>query len=243
MSAGGQLRVTLARKSGKVMETCDGCGQPVEGDWICITVQDNGSGIETEALARIFEPFLTTKVVDPAVGLGMSRVLAVVQQHAGHIKVDSNFGEGTSVRIYLPTILEASRGPVTRDQSVEPPGSGTTILLVEDDSAVLEVGRGMLAYFGYRVLLASNGRQALALYRERRNEIGLVLSDMVMPDMSGVELFNTLRSEDPELKMIIMSGYAPGENGAKLMAQGLAGWLQKPMSMKVLAETVSRALS
>ena len=107
----------------------------------------------------------------------------------------------------------------------------------------MEVGRGMLAYFGYRVLLASNGRQALKLYRERRNEIALVLSDMIMPDMSGVELFNTLQGEDPELKMVIMSGYAPGENGAQLLARGLTGWLQKPMSIKVLAETVSRALA
>ena len=243
MPNGGQLRVALARNTGKVLEACDGCGQPVEGDWICIAVQDNGSGIEAEALARIFEPFITTKIVGPGAGLGMSRVLAVVQEHAGHIKVDSTPGEGTSVRIYLPAIRDVASEPVIRDQPADQTDSGTTILLVEDDPAVLEVGRGMLAYFGYRVLLASNGRQALALYRERRNEIALVLSDMVMPDMSGVELFDTLQSEDPELKMVIMSGYAPGENGAKLMARGLAGWLQKPMSMKVLAETVTRVLS
>jgi CheY-like chemotaxis protein len=243
MPNGGQLRMALARETGRVMEACDGCGQPVEGDWTCITVQDNGLGLETDALARIFEPFLTAKVVDPTAGMEMSRVLAVVEQHAGHIKVDSYVDTGTSVKLCLPPVPDAPTEAARRDQPVDQVRSGQTILLVEDDPAVLEVGRGMLTYFGYQVLLASNGGQALTLYRERRNEIALVLSDMVMPDMSGVELFNTLLGEDPELRMVIMSGYAPGENAAQLMAQGLAGWLQKPMSMKVLAETVSRALA
>ena len=123
------------------------------------------------------------------------------------------------------------------------PGQGQTILLVEDEPAVVDTIKEILKHLQYRVITAANGREALAVYRAHQADIALILSDMVMPDMDGETLFQALSAETPNLKMVLMSGYPLGEKGAELLAQGIVAWLEKPISLGQLSQAVGQALS
>jgi CheY-like chemotaxis protein len=244
LPAGGMLHIVLARLELADEVRCAGCNQAVEGEWIRLTVMDTGRGISHEVLPRIFEPFFTTKEVGAGSGLGLSQVLGIVEQHAGHLTVESRVGRGTTFTIYLPP-LTSSQGKAEVTE-IAPElvlaGQGETILLVEDDPMVLEVGRKMLESLGYRALIAANGRAALTVYQEHQAEIVLVLADMVMPNVGGVALFNLLKARYPEVKVILMSGYPLGEKGTELLEQGVVDWFQKPLSVPNLGQIISRAL-
>jgi PAS domain S-box-containing protein len=241
MPGGGQLTIGLAQIELAGAEKCSGCGQPIIGKYVCLTVADTGSGIPPEVMPHIFEPFYTTKGVGHGTGLGLSQVYGIVEQHNGHLTVASRLNQGTTFAIYLP--LSASQTPVAPEKkSAVQLGDGQTILLVEDEKIVLEVTKTMLEKLGYRVIAAANGREAIAAYEQHLAGVDLVLSDMIMPDMTGEVLFSILKTRAPALKMVIMSGYPLGEKGAELLEQGLIDWFQKPASFKQLSQIMGQAL-
>jgi CheY-like chemotaxis protein len=212
-------------------------------EFIVIEVQDSGHGMDPVVKARIFEPFFTTKEAGAGSGLGLSQVLGIVKQQGGHITIDSWKNRGTTFTIFLLPLPpdQYNSEPAESDPVLR--GQGETVLLVEDESTVLEAGRRMLELLGYRVLAAENGREAMAIYLEHRAEIALVLSDLVMPDIGGVDLCNLLKAQDPHIKVVMMSGYPLVEQGDELWAQGVVDWIQKPVSFHDLSQIVSRALS
>jgi two-component system cell cycle sensor histidine kinase/response regulator CckA len=177
------------------------------GPYVVLAVSDTGHGMDRDTLARVFEPFFTTKGPGKGTGLGLATVHGIVKQSGGHIAVDSEPGHGTTFTIYLPRVDEpaetAARGAVEM-----PAGGSETILLVEDEPAVREVVRRILAAQGYRVLLATNGKHGLELAEHFDGPIHLLLTDIVMPEMDGLQLAQQLRAARPETAVIYMSGYA-----------------------------------
>lgn len=242
MPTGGKLRISLSQVPATGNERCAGCGEAIEGMWGCITVTDTGSGIPSEDLPHIFEPFFTSKEAGKGTGLGLAQVYGIVKQHAGHITLDSCIGRGTQFSIYLPLLDESAPEKDGAETLQLYYGQGETILLVEDDPAVRDVSRTMLENLQYHVLTAGNGTEALEIYHEQKHQIALVLSDMVMPDLDGAELFHLFKAQDPEIKMAMMSGYPLGETGKNLLAQGAVAWMQKPISLESLSQTIGKVL-
>lgn len=242
MPAGGVLRVIVSRIEAQGEVGCVACNQAVEGDWIGVAVADTGGGIPPEVLPRIFEPFFTTKEVGQGSGLGLSQVTGIVQQHGGHIAVHSQVSQGTTFACYLPPVSVKQPEAELSDATPMQAGRGETILLVEDDPMVLAVMQSMLEHLGYRIVTATNGRDALAVYADQQDTITLVLSDIVMPDMEGLALFNVLRARNAEIRVVLMSGYPLGDSGAELLEQGVVDWFQKPLSLGELSQVISQAL-
>lgn len=246
MPKGGDLPVKLAREKILQGTSCALCQQTFFGEWITITVSDTGSGISPELLARIFEPFFTTKEVGKGSGLGLAQVLGIASQHGGHLTVQSEPGRGTSFVIHLPPVMPGSLDAEvsTADQIIM--GQGQTILLVEDEPSVREAMQTMLQHLSYRVLAAANGQEALDIYTAHQGTgaepVAMVLSDMVMPEMDGAELFYALQAKNPALKFVLMSGYDPEGKREELLEQGLIDWFQKPLSLEALSAIIGKAM-
>jgi CheY-like chemotaxis protein len=213
------------------------------GHWVALSISDTGTGISTEVLPRIFEPFFTTKEVGKGAGLGLAQVYGIITQHEGYIEVQSEFAQGTTFTIYLPAALPTlqSLPPITDVETIR--GGGEVILLVEDDLAVLEVTQAMLEHLGYRVITATNGRQALEIYDHHPDEIALVLTDVTMPEMGGVALSKNLWAKYPAVKVVVLTGYPLEAESKELLNQGIVDWLQKPLNRQQLAQTISRCLA
>ncbi len=242
MPAGGMLGIIISRSFLPGTVNCVDCNQVITGEWIAVTVTDTGGGIPPEVLPHIFEPFFTTKAVGSGTGLGLAQVLGIVQQHAGHITVDSYVGRGTTFVVYLRPLPPIQQFSQHQETNLMRPGRGETILLIEDEPAVLKTTQAMLQNLGYQVLTAENGQEALAIYAKRQAEIALVLSDMVMPDMDGLALLTSLKAQNPSIKVVMMSGYPLDQVEAGLLEQGVVDWFQKPITLGILAQTISRAL-
>jgi len=243
MPAGGQLDISLYQGEIADKKKCVVCDQVIEGKWVTFAVADSGQGIDPETLTRIFEPFFTTKEIGQGTGLGLSQVYGIIEQHDGHITVDSRLNQGTKFTIHLPPASESSNKVEEESIPAILVGNGETILLVEDDSAVMDVGQALLKQLNYQVLAASNGREALTVYRNHQSDIALVLSDMIMPDMAGDALFLAIKTVNPDVKMILMSGYPLDKKGSDLLEQGVIAWLKKPISYGELSQALGQALA
>jgi CheY-like chemotaxis protein len=208
------------------------------GRWIVLAVSDTGVGISPETLLHIFEPFFTTKDVNKGTGLGLAQVDGIVKQHEGQIYVESQIGRGTIFTIYFPPLPAPS--PIV--QSAISAGNRELILVVEDDPNVLTVTQKLLEHLGYQILTAMNGRQALELYEQYTQKIALLLADVTMPEMGGVELFQAIHQRNPAIKAILMTGYPLEEDDQTAAVQGEITWLQKPLNVEQLARVVSQTL-
>ncbi|MBU0496110.1 MAG: PAS domain S-box protein [Chloroflexi bacterium] len=240
MPIGGELRLGLYH-----FELQAGDPRPLPGmapgQWAVLTVTDTGMGIPPDVLLHIYEPFFTTKPVGEGSGLGLAQVYGIVRQHEGYIDVATRVGVGTTFTVYLPAAHVP--GPVVAVPASSPTltGQGETILLVEDEPTVRYVLQATLEYLGYQVLVAANGQEALALYAQHQDRIALVLTDMVMPGMSGQALLQELQAQAPHLKAIMMTGYTLGQSDA-LQMPGLAAWIQKPLDRDKLMQILRRVL-
>ena len=212
------------------------------GEFVLLTVSDNGCGIPKENLDHIFEPFFTTKDVDKGTGLGLSTVYGIVKQNNGFINIYSEPGSGTTIKIYLPK-HEVQKVEIQKDDIIEiPTGSGETILLVEDDLAVLKLVKKTLKGFGYSVLTADSPGKAIKLAEGYPDKIHLLITDVIMPEMNGRELSERLQSQYSDLKCIFMSGYtanAIAHHG--VLDKGML-FIQKPFSKTDLAKIVRKVL-
>jgi two-component system cell cycle sensor histidine kinase/response regulator CckA len=177
------------------------------GRYVLLAVTDTGCGMTPEVQARIFEPFFTTKGVGQGTGLGLAMVPGIVQQSGGHIVVHSLPGIGTTFKIYLPAVGELAKQPL-QSPPVKPVRSSETILLVEDEAPVREITTLLLVSLGYQVKEASSGEEALRLAQGNRKKIDLLMTDVLMPGMSGTELAEVLRARDAGLKVLFLSGHS-----------------------------------
>jgi CheY-like chemotaxis protein len=213
------------------------------GAFVCLNVSDNGCGIPPENLARIFEPFFTTKEVGKGTGLGLATLFGIVQQHKGWVNVYSEVGQGTTFRIYLPRLAGSSLQKRDQPASATERRGHETILLVEDDNFLRPAVTKTLEQFGYRVFAASNGIEALEVWQQHRDEIRLLLADLVMPGgINGKELGERLLSENPKLKVIYASGYSAEIISKDFPLQEGVNFLTKPFQAQKLAETIRKRL-
>jgi two-component system cell cycle sensor histidine kinase/response regulator CckA len=210
------------------------------GKYVKITVTDTGAGMDEKTRERIFDPFFTTKAMGRGTGLGLATVYGIIKGHQGMINVYSEPGQGTTFTIYLP----ASEKKVAKEESPsEKIVKGTeTILLVEDEEMVLKVNKEMLEALGYRVHAVGSGQECIAVYAEKKDEINLVILDMVMPGISGAETFTRLREINSRLKVLLSSGYSLNGNAQAIMDRGCNGFLQKPFHLKQLSSKVRQIL-
>jgi len=214
----------------------------IPGEFVMLAVSDNGCGIDQEILGNIFEPFFTTKSPDKGTGLGLSTVYGIVKQNNGFIDVYSEPDAGTTFKIYLPR-HEGNAVETQRESTEEiPQGCGETILIVEDDLSILNLVQRILGGLDYTVLTAGKPEMAIRLAEEHKGEIDLLVTDVIMPEMNGLELANSLRSLYPELKCIFMSGYTSNVIAHRGVLDQGVHFIQKPFSKKDLAKTVRKIL-
>jgi len=241
MPDGGEIRVKLWRT-----DAADSASEGLGPDHsrVCLSVSDTGCGIPPEAQPRIYEPFFTTKERGRGTGLGLAQTHGIVGQNNGRISFDSEVGIGTTFTIDFPA--EAAQ-PSTEDRLTasgsNPQGSMERILVVEDDPTVRELTGEIVATLGYQPICAANGAEALEVVAGTDDPIHLVLSDVAMPGMGGVELAIELQERNPTIPIVLMSGYAPVPMGGGFSSENLAAWLQKPFSVNALATTLAGILS
>jgi CheY-like chemotaxis protein len=212
------------------------------GEWVRLTVSDTGSGIQPEALPHVFEPFFTTKSPARASGLGLAQVYGIIQQHHGHIDVTSSSEGGTTFTIFLPVLAAPPGGGGPPEMSDANRGQGELILVVEDNEATRASVSEILTNLGYRVLQASEGKEALEVFAQQAGSIDLILSDLVMPGMGGSELVRHLAAVAPQQRVLLMTGYPLGST-RELLESGTVHWLQKPLTGAKLARAVREALT
>ena len=196
--------------------------------------------MDEATLGRIFEPFFTTKDVGQGTGLGLATVYAIIKNHGGIIRVDSQPGQGTTFHIFLPVSAKAAVAESTRDDAILR-GSGT-VLLVDDEDGIRMVAGRILQQLGYQVLPAESGLRALEIYRREGDRIDLVILDMLMPGKGGAETFQELIGIDPGVRVLLSSGYSLDGEAQRVMAAGARGFIQKPYRLAGLSHKVAEIL-
>jgi CheY-like chemotaxis protein len=240
MPQGGTLTIETANAT---LTARDLSGFPhlAPGSYVMLAVNDTGLGMTPQVRARIFEPFFTTKGVGQGTGLGLSTVYGIVQQNEGFVQVDSAPGAGTTIRIYFPQVPDAAVRNRHHVAGTAPRGGTETILVVEDEPDLRVLIRRILQRQGYSILEARHGRDALLQLRDHPGAVDLVLTDMVMPEMSGPDLIREALRVRASLRVLYMSGYIDAERVSRGLEQS-ALFVQKPFSAQQLAQRVREAL-
>jgi signal transduction histidine kinase/ActR/RegA family two-component response regulator len=267
MPYGGRLHVRFANRR-LDEEQCRDRLEARPGRFVTLTVADTGRGIDPEVRRRLFEPFVTTKREGRTAGFGLATAYGLIKGHEGWIEIDSERGMGTSVTVWMPVLGDGSpvavpeeavptpypvRAPVpapgaasTAASATGPatsaPAAAATVLAVDDESTVLALARDLLELYGYRVLTARNGEEALRVFREHQARVDLVLLDLTMPVMGGLECFRQMRAVDPGVRVIISSGFSSESSAAEMLREGAVDYLAKPYDIQVLARLVRDAL-
>ena len=239
MPDGGTIRV---RTENTQIQTSVGLPLPLKpGPYVLLTVSDMGIGMDETTRERIFEPFFTTKEMGRGTGLGLASVYGIVKGHEGYIDVQSQPKMGTTFRIYFP---ESQQPTVTESKPpVENVLRGAeTVLFVDDEEEILKVSKALLEVMGYRVFTAGSGQEALEIYRQRKDEIDIVLLDMIMPGMSGEQVYQLLKTVNPDVRVLLLSGYSRDREATALLASRCNGFIQKPFKIQDLSRSIRQAL-
>lgn len=238
MPGGGDIFIETEQA---VLDTTHAIPSQVEpGRFVKVTVTDTGTGMDKQTRERIFDPFFTTKEMGRGSGLGLASVYGIITGHEGMINVYSEPGHGTTFTLYIPA---SEKRPVEEKKSAERILFGTeTILLVDDETMVLDVSRDMLKSLGYRVYTTGGGQEAVAFYSEKKDEIDLIILDMIMPGMSGSATFDQLRGINPAVKVLLASGYSINSKAHEIMDRGCDGFIQKPFHLERLSRVVREVL-
>jgi len=245
MPDGGRLLISAEK-----INVGDGCQishpEAEPGQYVCLRVTDTGTGIDKATQSRIFEPFFSTKEVGKGTGMGLSLVYGIVKNHSGFIQVESALGQGTEFQIYLPvtesSIAEeessstSSDSPV--DMNIDRSENRKRLLVVDDEDILRSLAIDMLTSLGYETLPAADGLRAIDILEKEKNTIDLVLLDMIMPRLGGVETFHRLRTIAPDIPIVIVSGYTRDEHAQELLGEGACGFIQKPYRMEELLELI-----
>jgi PAS domain S-box-containing protein len=216
--------------------------EAVPGQFVLIKVSDTGIGIQAPILDKIFEPFFTTKEIGKGTGLGLSTVLGIVKSHDGFIDVSSSEGKGSTFKIYLPAAESPQVSQLREEREELPLGHGELIFVVDDEAPIRQITKSTLEVYGYNVITADDGAEAVALYAENRDKIAAVLMDMMMPYMDGVAAIRALQKLDPDVRIIAASGLMSASNASDIPGINVRAFLPKPYTaeklLKVLAETL-----
>src|SRR5437899_3173997 len=242
MPKGGTLHVEVRRAR------LDAADRPLHawvepGSYVSIALSDTGVGMNAQTLARVFEPFFTTKPVGVGTGLGMSMAYGLVKQHRGYLHLYSEVGQGTTAKVYLPAVRDRGMAELEAAAEAALPGGTETILLVEDDPTMRAAAQQLLSKVGYRVVTAVDGQQGLDAYRAHRATLHLVITDVVMPKLSGFELYQVIRGESRGQRVLFMSGF-PAPNFRTTVGQdpGVA-FVTKPWAASELLAQTPRLLA
>lgn len=212
------------------------------GEFVLIRVQDTGTGIPLEIRSKIFEPFFTTKVQGQGSGLGLATVLGIVRSHDGFIDFETNIGQGTCFKVYLPAVKNEVAPEPDWEANDLPQGQGETILIVDDEIEILKMTDETLTAYGYETLLAQGGEAAVQLCQQNGSRITLALVDLMMPQMDGIATIRTLKRLHPQLKIILTSGLADHQKLAEASALGATGFLAKPCVAGKMIQTIATIL-
>jgi PAS domain S-box-containing protein len=241
---GGVGRITIETANAAVDQAATAVGLTVPpGDYVTLAVTDNGNGMDPEILAHIFEPFFTTKTVGKGTGLGLATVDGIVQQNGGQITVYSRPGRGASFRVYLPRFGTDEIAPAADQPQALPQGHGETVLLVEDETTVLQMGQEALELLGYKVMAATGPGAALSLAANHAGKIDLLITDIVMPEMNGRVLAEQIAAIQPDMKRLYISGYPADFVAHRGVLEAGVHFLQKPFALQGLAAKVQEALA
>lgn len=210
------------------------------GRYVKISVTDTGIGIDESIQHRIFDPFFTTKEVSRGTGLGLASAYGIIKSHGGTINVYSKKGEGATFNIFLPA---SEKKIVKETMSQKETLNGTeTVLLVDDEDMIIDVGHDILEELGYKVLTAKSGKEAIEIYRINQKKIDMVILDMVMPEMGGGDTFDRLRDINPDIKVLLSSGYSIDGQASNILSRGCDGFIQKPFDIKMLSFEIRKVL-
>ncbi|MCX5833583.1 MAG: response regulator [Deltaproteobacteria bacterium] len=234
MTGGGDMTLKTGNTSHEAMK--NKLYNPKPGHYVLFTITDNGIGMDKNTMERIFEPFFTTKEMGRGTGLGLASAYGIIKGHGGFIDVESDIGRGSTFKIYLPA---SGKKVIKAVEVVEPIKKGReTVLLVDDEDSMLEVGQELLKTMGYHVYTARDGSEALEIYDRSKGEIDIVLLDMIMPKMGGGEAFDQMKKINPAVKVLLLSGYSIDGEAAKILDRGCSGFIQKPFNMEELSKTI-----
>ncbi len=240
MPYGGTLTIETANVQ-LDKEYCSSHLEAMPGSYVLLTVSDTGQGMDKKTLPHIFEPFFRTKEVGKGTGLGLATVYGIVKQHDGHIMCYSEPEHGTTFKIYLPaTQTEKEVETATFETAI--PGGTETVLLVDDEESIRELGAELLDSFGYKVITASNGKEALEIYRVEKDRISLILLDLIMPVMDGKKCLEEILQIESKAKVIIASGYSEHGPANGIMEAGAKGFIDKPFDMRELLEKIRKII-
>jgi len=210
------------------------------GKFVKITVTDTGTGMDETIRQKIFDPFFTTKDIDRGTGLGLASACGIIKNHGGIIHVDSKKGTGSTFSIFLPYSETVTITKEKKDTKMHK-GEGT-VLLVDDEEIIINVGKPMLQKIGYRTLVAKSGNEALKIYQQKKGRISLVILDMIMPEMGGGETYDRLKAINPEIKVLLSTGYSINGQAAEILKRGCNGFIQKPFNMEELSQKIKSVL-
>jgi len=242
MPDGGDL--TIATRNLMLLEDQAKAYSLRPGKYVRISVSDTGVGMDEDTLKKIFDPFFTTREVGRGTGLGLASAYGIIRNHGGSIRVRSAKGKGAAFDIYLPALdKQHETRDAEPDASPEIAPGGETVLLVDDEEGVMEVGEEILRRLGYTVLVAASGKEALEQCRKNRGAIDLVILDMIMPGMAGMEAYDRIREENPDLLVLLSSGYSIDGQASEILKRGCNGFIQKPFTMAALSQKIREVLA
>jgi two-component system, cell cycle sensor histidine kinase and response regulator CckA len=212
------------------------------GNYVLLAVTDTGQGMDKTTLENIFDPFFTTKEVGKGTGLGLAMVYGIVKNHNGHISCHSIPGEGTTFEIYLPAVEQSEKPSPIVTGAEEVRGGHETVLLVDDDDSIRELGEQILEMFGYTVISAPDGERALQVYREGKDGIDLVILDLIMPGMGGGQCLQRILEINSQAKVVIASGYFANGETEQAAASGAKAFVHKPYNVHQMLKVVREVL-
>jgi CheY-like chemotaxis protein len=212
--------------------------------YVAIRVSDTGIGMDEATRSRIFDPFFTTKELGQGTGLGLSVVYGVIQEHHGFISVESTVGRGTTFSLYLPIPQEEKKTQEIKNIRIEElEGGSETILFAEDEELLREVVQSILESNGYKVLIATDGREAVEIYKKNFKNISLVLTDIGLPKLTGIDAYAMIKEVNPDVKVIFASGFISLDTRSELLKEGVKGFIQKPYSISEVLQIVREVLN
>ncbi|MBU4415287.1 MAG: GAF domain-containing protein [Proteobacteria bacterium] len=236
MPEGGDLTLKTINSSHKNIKGKHYDSKP--DNYVMLSVTDTGTGMDKFTMKRIFEPFFTTK--NQRTGIGLASVYGIIKAHNGYIDVDSKKGHGTTFKVYLPA-SEIKIQKVVKISEELIKGTGT-VLMVDDEEVILEVGREMLEAIGYKVLTAIDGKEAIEIYKKNMDKIDIVLLDMIMPTMGGGKVFDIIKKINPNAKVLLISGYSLDNQVAEILNRGCDGFIQKPFDLNELSGKIRKII-
>ncbi|MFC1859491.1 ATP-binding protein, partial [Thermodesulfobacteriota bacterium] len=238
MPEGGDLFIKTKNASHK--EITSKLYKPQKGNYVALTIRDKGVGMDKKTQERIFDPFFTTKDMLRGTGLGLASAYGIIQNHGGHIEVESKKGKGTTFNIYFPASKKEIQEEVEASEEIAI--GKEMILLVDDEEMILETEEQILKILGYKVVTARNGKAALKIYKKYKDEIELVILDMIMPSSGGREAYDNIMEINPGAKILLASGYSIDGQAGQILKKGYDGFIQKPFNIMELSMKIREIL-